>query len=61
MSKLMTVDEVAAFLKVQPARVERLSRENLLVAAENDADGKPLFAEEDVQRYKVLADRLGGI
>lgn len=61
MSKLMTVTEVAEFLKVQESRVERLCRENLLVSSSSDDSGKPLFEEEDVKRYKVLADRLGGI
>lgn len=61
MSKLMSVTEVAEFLKVQESRVERLSRENLLVAKSNDDSGNPLFEEEDVKAYKVLADRLGGI
>lgn len=58
---LMTVDEVAEFLGVQDIRVERLARENLLVSAEQDGQGKPLFKQEDVERYKVLAERLGGL
>ncbi|NVK57361.1 MAG: helix-turn-helix domain-containing protein [Alteromonadaceae bacterium] len=58
---LMTVQEVADFLNVQEIRVERLQRESLLVAKENDADGKPLFDSAEVQRYKTLAERLGGI
>ncbi len=58
---LMTVAEVAAFLSIQDIRVERLARENLLVPAGKDNDGKSMFAEEDVKRYKVLAERLGGI
>lgn len=58
---LMTVDQVAEFLGVQAIRVERLARENLLVAADKDSDGKPLFSEDDVKRYKTLAERLGGL
>jgi hypothetical protein len=58
---LMTVAEVAVFLAIQDIRVERLARENLLVSAGKDDKGKPLFDEEDVKRYKVLAERLGGI
>ncbi len=58
---LMTVAEVAAFLSIQDIRVKLLARENLLVPAGKDNDGKPMFAEEDVKRYKVLAERLGGI
>ncbi len=58
---LMTVQEVADFLNVQEIRVERLQRESLLVAKENDAEGKPLFDSAEVQRYKTLAERLGGI
>jgi len=58
---LMTVAEVAAFLAIQEIRVERLARENLLVAAGKDADGKPMFEADDVKRYKTLAERLGGI
>jgi hypothetical protein len=58
---LMTVAEVAVFLAIQDSRVERLARENLLVSAGKDDNGKPMFDEEDVKRYKVLAERLGGI
>ncbi|WP_338455552.1 MerR family transcriptional regulator [uncultured Alteromonas sp.] len=58
---LMTVKEVAAYLGVQEVRVERLERESLLVAKEKDTDGNALFDSADVERYKVLAERLGGI
>lgn len=58
---IMTVTEVASFLAIQEIRVERLARENLLVAKGTDPNGKPVFDEEDVKRYKVLAERLGGI
>lgn len=58
---LMTVKEVAEFLGVQDVRVERLERESLLIAQEQDAEGKPLFDSVDVERYKVLAERLGGL
>ncbi|GGF86150.1 helix-turn-helix domain-containing protein [Alteromonas lipolytica] len=58
---LMTVQEVAAFLNVQEIRVERLQRESLLVAKEKDSDGNPLFDSDAVEKYKILAERLGGI
>lgn len=58
---LMSVDEVAEFLGVQNIRVERLARENLLVTSDKDEQGKPLFKKEDVERYKILAERLGGL
>lgn len=59
--QLMTVSQVANYLGIQDSRVERLARENLLVAADKDSEGKPLFSEEDVKRYKTLAERLGGL
>ena len=49
------------FRSVQDVRVERLERESLLVAKEKDTDGNPLFDSGDVERYKKLAERLGGI
>lgn len=58
---LMSVAEVADFLGVQVVRVERLERESLLIAKEKDEDGKPLFDSEVVEKYKVFAERLGGI
>lgn len=58
---LMSVAEVAEFLGVQELRVERLEREHLLVSKDKDADGKPLFAKEDVEKYKEFAERIGGI
>ena len=58
---LMTVAQVAEFLGVQEVRVERLEREHLLVSNDKSDDGSPLFAEDDVKRYKELAARLGGI
>jgi len=58
---LMTVPQVAEFLGVQVARVERLEREHLLVARDKAADGTAMFDEEDVKKYKELAARLGGI
>ena len=39
----------------------QITREHLLLPVQNDAAGKQLFAEEDVKRYKVLAERLGGL
>lgn len=58
---LMTVAQVAEFLSIQDIRVERLARENLLVPAGKDDEGRPMFEEEDVKRYKILAERLGGL
>jgi len=58
---LMTVSEVAEYLGVQDGRVERLERESLLIAKEKDANGSPLFDSGDVEKYKELAERLGGI
>ncbi len=58
---LMTVAEVAEYLGVQEVRVERLEREHLLIAIEKTSDGKPLFSKEAVEKYKELAQRLGGI
>jgi len=58
---LMTVAQVAEFLSIQDIRVERLARENLLVPAGKDDQGRPMFEEEDVKRYKILAERLGGL
>ncbi|WP_337842807.1 helix-turn-helix domain-containing protein [Rheinheimera sp.] len=57
----MTVAQVAEFLGIQDIRVERLARENLLVPCDKDGEGKPLFEEDDVKRYKILAERLGGL
>ena len=58
---LMTVQEVADFLNVQEIRVERLQRESLLVAKDKDQNGNHLFDRSDVEKYKTLAERLGGI
>ena len=58
---LMTVSEVAQFLGVQDIRVERLEREHLLNAKDRDASGAPMFDRTDVEKYKELAERLGGI
>ena len=55
---MMSIEEVANYLGVQPIRVER---EHLLIAKSKSEDGKPLFEEDDVARYKQLAERLGGI
>lgn len=57
----MTTEQVAEFLGVKIERVKRLSRENLLVAKDSDADGQPIFDKGDVEKYKELAQRLGGI
>ncbi|WP_440055116.1 helix-turn-helix domain-containing protein [Pseudoalteromonas sp. T1lg65] len=57
----MTTEQVAEFLEVKVERVRRLARENLLVAKEQDANGEPIFDKADVEKYKELAQRLGGI
>ena len=57
----MSVKEVADFLGVKELRVERLERESLLISKEKDAEGKPLFAQEDVVKYKEFAEKIGGI
>jgi len=59
--ELMSVADVAAFLKVSELRVERLAREHLLVSKGADGNGRPCFARGDVERYKKLAERLGGL
>ncbi|WP_395340190.1 helix-turn-helix domain-containing protein [Ningiella sp. W23] len=58
---LMTVSEVADFLSVQDVRVQRLERESLLLAKDKDDAGNPLFDQSDVEKYKELAERLGGL
>lgn len=58
---LMNVDEVAEFLGVTNARVQRLERESLLIAKEMDEQGQPMFDAEQVKQYKVFAERLGGL
>ena len=58
---LMTLSQVAEFLGVQEARVARLEREHLLVAKEKNAADEPMFDDQDVSKYKELAERLGGI
>ncbi|WP_158771666.1 helix-turn-helix domain-containing protein [Paraglaciecola sp. L1A13] len=58
---VMTVDEVATFLGIEAIRVERLERERLLIATEKNEQGKPIFNSADVEKYKVLAERLGGL
>ncbi len=58
---LMSVTEVAEFLDVQESRVQRLAREHLLIAKDNNANGEPLFDQGDVSKYKELAERLGGL
>ncbi|TMN37083.1 helix-turn-helix domain-containing protein [Pseudoalteromonas sp. S2755] len=57
----MTTEQVAEFLDVKVERVRRLARENLLVAKDTDANGEPIFDKTDVEKYKELAQRLGGI
>lgn len=58
---LMTVAQVAEYLGIKDVRVQRLEREHLLNAKEKDAAGAPLFDRVDVEKYKELAERLGGI
>jgi hypothetical protein len=57
----MTVGNVAEFLNVKELRVERLERESLLPSVDKDDNGSPLFAKEAVEKYKLLAERLGGL
>ncbi|ALU42999.1 MULTISPECIES: helix-turn-helix domain-containing protein [Pseudoalteromonas] len=57
----MTTEQVAEFLDVKVERVRRLARENLLVAKQQDEQGEPIFDKDDVEKYKELAKRLGGI
>ena len=57
----MTTEQVADFLGVKVERVKRLARENLLVAKDQDPEGQPIFDKSDVEKYKELAQRLGGI
>lgn len=57
----MTILEVADFLGVKEERVKRLEREHLLIAKENNDVGDPLFDDGDVQKYKELAERIGGL
>ena len=56
---LMTTEQVAEFLGVKEERVRRLERESLLIAAEKDDAGNAKFNEDDVKRYKELAERIG--
>ena len=58
---LMTTEQVAEFLGVKEERVRRLERESLPIAAEKDDAGNAKFNEDDVKRYKELAERIGGI
>ncbi|MFY8273494.1 helix-turn-helix domain-containing protein [Pseudoalteromonas sp. SSDWG2] len=58
---LMTSEQVAEFLGVKIERVKRLARESLLIAKSQDDNGDPMFEKTDVEKYKELAQRLGGI
>ncbi|ATC93419.1 MerR family transcriptional regulator [Pseudoalteromonas tunicata] len=58
---LMTIEQVAEYLGVQVERVKRLERESLLIGKDKDDAGNAMFNEDDVQRYKELAERIGGI
>lgn len=58
---LMSVAQVAEFLGVPESRVNRLERESLLIAKDKDDSGEPVFDDQDVRKYKELAERLGGI
>ena len=58
---LMTVEDVASYLDIQKVRVERLHRESLLTAKDKDDQGNPLFDKADVEKYRQLAERIGGI
>lgn len=58
---LMTANEVAEFLGVKVIRVERLEREHLLNSKGKNEAGELMFDRADVEKYKELAERLGGI
>ncbi|MEO2281584.1 helix-turn-helix domain-containing protein [Pseudoalteromonas pernae] len=58
---LMTSEQVADYLDVKVERVKRLAREHLLIARSKDDNGDPMFEKGDVEKYKELAQRLGGI
>ncbi|MFT5711972.1 MAG: hypothetical protein ACI9DQ_000373 [Glaciecola sp.] len=57
----MTENRVAYFLGVQKVRVERLERERRLLAKNKNDNGSPLFDSVELEKYKELTDRLGGI
>ncbi len=58
---LMSTEQVAEFLGVKVERVKRLAREHLLISKSQDDKGEPLFEQEDVKKYKELAERIGGL
>jgi hypothetical protein len=58
---VMTVTKIAKLLGVKDIRVERLARESLLIAVDKDADSNPWFDANDLAKYRVLAERIGGL
>ncbi|MGB1236883.1 MAG: hypothetical protein ACPG4U_01660 [Pseudomonadales bacterium] len=57
---LISATEVAEFLSVSQARIERMTKENLLNKVE-EKDGVAMYDKAAIERYKSFADRLGGI
>lgn len=60
MSDTYNVEQTAEFLGISETRVKRLARESLLNNIGGDTE-TPIFNAGDVQRYKELAERIGGI
>jgi len=58
--ELMNITEVAQLLEVTEARIERMTKENLLSTVE-EKDGVAMFDKAAIERYKSFADRLGGL
>jgi len=60
MSDTLTTLQTAEFLGMTESRVKRLARESLL----NDVSGNPdsqVLKVDEGERYKELAERIGGI
>ncbi|NYR13227.1 MULTISPECIES: helix-turn-helix domain-containing protein [unclassified Pseudoalteromonas] len=58
---LMSTEQVAEFLGVKTERVKRLARESLLMSKSEDTNGDPQFDTDEVTKYKLLAERFGGL
>lgn len=56
----MSTEQVAEFLGVKTERVKRLARE-LLMSKSEDTNGDPQFDTDEVTKYKLLAERFGGL
>lgn len=57
---LIEISQVAEILGVAEARIERMTKENLLTVIE-EQDGKKMYDKAAIDRYKTFADRLGGL